>query len=127
MQRPLKDEHMSAANNTVEIDNWETVCQFDELKENIGVCVLVDKKQIAIFRMLGSKELYAIDNHDPFSNANVISRGICGDIKGQPIVASPIYKQHFDLITGRCLEDDSVILQTYLTRVVDGCVQVAKQ
>jgi NAD(P)H-dependent nitrite reductase small subunit len=118
---------MSAANNTVEIDNWETVCQFDELKENIGVCVLVDKKQIAIFRMLGSKELYAIDNHDPFSNANVISRGICGDIKGQPIVASPIYKQHFDLITGRCLEDDSVILQTYLTRVVDGCVQVAKQ
>lgn len=60
-----------------------------------------------------AQELYAIDHHDPFSNANVIARGIVGDLKGQPVVASPIYKQHFRLEDGQCLEDDSVRLRTW--------------
>jgi len=118
---------MSTVSKTVEIEVWESVCQFDELIDNVGVCVLVNEKQIAIFRLSGSEQLYAIDNHDPFSNANVLSRGICGDLKGNPVVASPIYKQHFDLATGQCLEDESVKLAVYSVRVVDGNVQVEKQ
>ena len=116
---------MSALSKTVEIENWESVCQFDDLIDNVGVCVLVEDKQIAIFRLSGSNKLYAIDNHDPFSNANVLSRGMCGDLKGQPVVASPIYKQHFNLKTGQCLEDDAVALAVYPVRVVDRNVQVA--
>ncbi|MDH4573957.1 nitrite reductase (NAD(P)H) small subunit family protein [Salinicola acroporae] len=50
-------------------------------------------------------ELYAVDNHDPFSGANVIGRGIVGDLNGELVVASPIYKQHFRLRDGLCLED----------------------
>lgn len=50
-------------------------------------------------------ELYALDNHDPFSGANVIGRGIVGDLGGELVVASPIYKQHFRLRDGQCLED----------------------
>lgn len=50
-------------------------------------------------------ELYALDNHDPFSGANVIGRGIVGDLRGELVVASPIYKQHFRLRDGQCLED----------------------
>ena len=118
---------MDAVANTVEVENWESVCQFDDLIDNIGVCVQVNDKQIAIFRLSGSNELYAIDNHDPFSNANVLSRGISGDLKGQPVVASPIYKQHFNLNTGQCLEDETIKIPVYPVRVVDSNVQILNQ
>ena len=104
---------------------WTTVCQLDDLLENIGQCALVNNKQVALFRLSGIEEIYAIDNFDPFSNANVISRGMVGDLNGAIVVASPIYKQHFNLANGQCLEDTSVKLCTYSTRVVNGAVQVA--
>lgn len=110
----------------METENWVTVCPVAELIDNIGFCALLDKKQVAVFRFSGSHEIYAIDNHDPFSGANVLSRGIVGDLKGQPVVASPIYKQHFNLQTGQCLEDAAVKLKTYPARVVDGAVQVRR-
>jgi nitrite reductase (NADH) small subunit len=116
---------MNAVSITSETESWITVCQASELIDNVGLCALVDDHQVAIFKLSGSDELYAIDNHDPFSNANVLSRGMCGDLKDQPVVASPIYKNHFNLKTGLCLEDDSVKLTVYSVRVVDNEVQVA--
>ncbi len=115
---------MNAVSSIVEIDEWQTVCQIDDLVDNLGVCALINNKQIAIFRLSGSDELYAVDNYDPFSNANVLSRGMCGDLRGQAVVASPIYKHHFNLKTGHCLEDDSVKIPVYPVRVVDSNVQV---
>lgn len=118
---------MDALTNTAEIESWESVCQFDDLIDNVGVCVLVNGKQIAIFRLSDSRKLYAIDNLDPFSHANVLSRGMSGDLKDQPVVASPIYKQHFNLNTGQCLEDETVKIPVYPIRIVNGKVQVADQ
>ncbi|WP_257265295.1 nitrite reductase (NAD(P)H) small subunit [Endozoicomonas sp. ONNA2] len=63
-------------------------------------------------------------NFDPFSGVNVISRGIVGDLRGHLVVASPIYKQHFDLATGQCLEDDTVSLNVYPVRIHEVSVQV---
>lgn len=103
---------------------WIDVCELGDLIENIGVCALINETQIAIFRLSGCEQIYAIDNHDPFSDANVLSRGVVGDLKGQFVVASPIYKQHFNLQTGQCLEDKSVKLRTFPVRVLDGIVQV---
>lgn len=116
---------MNAVSEKINNDDWQTVCQLDDLIDNIGACVLVSDKQIALFRLAGGDEIYAIDNFDPFSKVNVLSRGMCGDLKGQPIVASPIYKQHFNLKTGQCLEDDSVQLSTHTVRVIDGAIQIA--
>lgn len=115
----------TAVNATLGSCVWEEVCAIDELIDNIGVCALVGDEQVAIFKLTGSDTLYAISNHDPFSEANVLSRGVVGDLKGQPVVASPIYKQHFILETGHCVEDMSVKLKTYPVRVVDGMVRVA--
>ena len=39
-------------------------------------------------------------------------------------ISSPIYKQSFDLRTGVCLEDPSVVLPTYPVRVNAGIVEV---
>jgi len=104
---------------------WQDVCGVDDLQPDSGVCALVEGQQVAIFYMSKDKAVYAINNHDPFGNANVLSRGIIGDINGQPVVASPLYKQHFNLQTGVCLEDETVTIPTYAIRIENGNVQVS--
>ena len=105
---------------------WTTVCSTADLLPNIGVCAKVADHQVAIFKVLenGVASLFAIDNHDPFSDANVLSRGIVGDLKGRNVVASPIYKQHFDLATGECLENDDTRIAVYQVREHEGRVEV---
>jgi nitrite reductase (NADH) small subunit len=43
----------------------------------------------------------------------VLSRGIVGDLKGEVVVASPVYKQHFNLASGQCLEDPAVSVSVF--------------
>ncbi|PAU74524.1 nitrite reductase small subunit NirD [Halomonas salipaludis] len=100
---------------------WQTICTKADLVTFSGVAAWLataeGPAQVAIFYLPGhAQELYAIDHHDPFSDANVIARGIVGDIKGEPVVASPIYKQHFRLEDGSCVEDESVTLRTWPVR-----------
>ncbi len=109
--------------NAVELrENWVDVCDAHELLPELGMRALVDGEQVAIYRV--REALYAISAIDPFSKAAVLSRGIVGDLKGQLVVASPIYKQHFNLRTGACLEDDSVCLKTYPVRETHGRIQI---
>lgn len=117
---------MNAAQQNGE-DQWIDVCAVEELPSNRGVCTLVDGRQVAIFSLATGKTIYAVDNYDPFSKANVLSRGIIGDVQGEVVVASPVYKQHFSLKSGQCLEDASVRLNTYSVRVVAGRVQIGYQ
>ena len=99
------------------------VCPLDDIVPNTGVCALVDGEQVAIFR-LGDDSVHAVGNLDPFSRVNVLSRGIVGDLKGELVVASPVYKQHFELLTGRCVEDATVWIPVYRARVEEGFVVV---
>jgi nitrite reductase (NADH) small subunit len=105
---------------------WTDVCSVSDLQENSGVCALVNDLQVAIFYLPGDKQsIYAINNYDPIGKANVLSRGIVGDINGQTVVASPLYKQHFNLQTGICLEDDSVVpVPVYGCRIHNSRVEV---
>jgi len=85
-----------------------------DLQPNAGVCALLDGQQIALFWLPDEQpSVYAIGNWDPLGQANVLSRGIIGDMNGETVVASPLYKQHFSLRSGRCLEDDSVQVPVY--------------
>ncbi len=98
------------------------VCRLEQILPDCGACALVAGEQVAIFRV--GSGVHAIGNRDPFSGANVLSRGIVGDLKGELVVASPVYKQHFSLVTGRCLEDPSVQVPVYAAKVEDGFVTV---
>ena len=107
-----------------------TICQLQDILPETGVCALVYGKQIAIFRTK-QDDFFALDNYDPFSQANVLSRGLIGgttivdDTKGMEevlYVASPIYKQRFNLATGYCLDDDSVKLGTYQVELEENNV-----
>jgi assimilatory nitrate reductase catalytic subunit len=98
------------------------VCQLEDIVPDSGVCALVGGEQVAVFRI--EEKIYAVGNRDPFSDANVLSRGIVGDLGGELVVASPVYKQHFSLLTGRCLEDGAARIPVYAARVEDGFVVV---
>jgi len=103
---------------------WEDVCALDDILPGTGVCALVGARQVALVRTSRPDRVYAIDNFDPFSKAFVLSRGIVGDKAGVPKIASPIYKQAFDLRTGQCLDDPGVRVPTHAVRVERGRILV---
>lgn len=86
------------------MSNFIKVCSVDDLVINSGVAALVDGVQIALFYVAG--EVYALDNFDPVGKAFVMSRGMVGDLKGELMVAAPLYKQHYSLKTGKNLDDE---------------------
>jgi nitrite reductase (NADH) small subunit len=105
---------------------WVDVCALDDILPDTGVAALVAGRQIAVVRVGDGDEVYAVDNFDPFSRAFVIARGIVGDRGGIPKIASPIFKQSFDLRTGQCLDDPAVRLASYPLRVVAGRILLAR-
>ncbi|MXM62075.1 nitrite reductase small subunit NirD [Streptomyces sp. HUCO-GS316] len=97
-------------------DAWFTVCDLSHLLPGRGVAALLpDGRQVALFRDRGGR-LYAVDNRDPFGGAAVLSRGLTGTHQGRPFVASPLLKQRFDLLSGQCLDDETVRIATYEVR-----------
>ncbi len=113
-----------AARPSVARAPWLDVCALDDIVPNAGVCALVGARQVALIRVGDGDAVFAVDNFDPFARAFVISRGIVGDAGGVPKIASPIYKQAFDLRSGRCLDDADVSIPVYATRVRGGRVEV---
>jgi nitrite reductase (NADH) small subunit len=104
---------------------WEDVCALDDIVPWTGVCALIAGRQVAIVR--AGDAVYALGNLDPFSKANVLSRGIVGDRGGIPKIASPIFKQTFDLRTGQCLDNQAVRVPTPEVRIERGRILVRRE
>jgi nitrite reductase (NADH) small subunit len=102
---------------------WVSVCAYDDLVPERAVAALVGETQVALVRTYDG-QLYAVGNHDPFSGAYVMSRGIVGTSGGMPTLASPMYKQVFDLRTGVCLTDEGVRIPTYPVACREGVVSI---
>ncbi len=102
------------------------VCALADLVPERGVGVLAGEHRIALFR-LADDRVMAVQQRDPFCGANVLSRGIVGDVDGLPILSSPMYKQVWDLVTGTCLDPggkEPADLRVYPVRVDGGDVLV---
>ena len=96
---------------------WHTLCELGLLLPGRGVAgLLPDGRQVAVFRDRRG-EVYAVDNRDPFTGAQVLSRGLLGSAGEVLFVASPLLKQRFDLRTGVCLDDKSVRVAVHPVRV----------
>lgn len=106
--------------------DWTAACPLGRLEPLRGVAVLLpDGAQVALFRLADGR-IKAIGNIDPIGRAAVLSRGIVGDRGGFPVVVSPLKKQAFSLLDGRCLDADGVFVPVYATRItLDGTVFVA--
>ena len=103
---------------------WTPVCAADQILPDTGVCALVQGRHVAVFRV-GADRFYAIDNVDPKSGASVLSRGLVGNLGEHTVVASPLYKNHFDLRTGACLEAPEHSVSAHRVSVENGQVRVA--
>ncbi|GAB6261153.1 nitrite reductase small subunit NirD [Photobacterium sp. R1] len=105
--------------------SWLKVCHLDDLIVNSGMGAMVHDTQLALFYLPSQQPgIFVLDNWDPIGRAFVISRGIVGDIQGELSVASPLYKQHFSLHTGQCLEQPEVRVRVWPVRVEDDEVWV---
>jgi nitrite reductase (NADH) small subunit len=87
---------------------FQFICSLDDIAQESGVCALIGGVQVAIFRT-EDDQIFALENYDPYSNAYVLSRGLLGETQGRRYVASPMYKQRFDLHTGECLDGDKCV------------------
>jgi len=106
-------------------NQWTPVCALDRIVPDTGVAALLNGRQVAVFRVGASDpRVFAIDNYDPNSDAAVLSRGLIGSIGERIVVASPIYKHHFDLQTGECIEAPANSVSSYPVRVEEGKVWV---
>ena len=102
---------------------WTAICAADQILPGTGVCALVEGQHVAVFR-LHDGQYFAIDNVDPRSGASVLSRGLVGSLGGRIVVASPLYKNHFDLATGECLEAPEHSVRAHAARAEGGQVLV---
>ncbi|MEU1984946.1 nitrite reductase small subunit NirD [Nocardia sp. NPDC019395] len=106
---------------------WTQACRLDYLIPGRGVAVLLPNGEQAALFLLPEGTLFAVGNIDPFGRAAVMSRGIVGDRGGEPVVASPLLKQAFSLLDGRCLDNDTTSLPVYSVRVDDGLVSISDE
>lgn len=96
---------------------WRMVCHRADLVPGSGVVAWWNGVQVALFYLPAEGRVYAVENRDPRSGANVMGRGILGHVDGSLVVAAPLYKQHFRLEDGICLEDPQLQLRTWSARL----------
>lgn len=101
--------------------DFTAVCRVDDILPDTGVCALVGDRHVAVFR-IGADRFFAIDNVDPKSGASVLARGLVGNLGDRLVVASPLYKNHFDLGTGECLEFPEHSVRAHPVRIDSGRV-----
>ena len=109
---------------TTDTLSWTDICAVEDILPSTGVCALVEGRHVAVFR-LGADQFHAIDNVDPKSGASVLARGLLGNMGDRVVVASPLYKNHFDLRTGECIEAAEHSVQAHEVSLDTGRVRVA--
>lgn len=117
--------HITPVTQQEVAQNWKTICHTSDLVANAGICALVREQQVAIFYLPEDNSVFAIDNYDPIGKANVLSRGLIAAHGDELVVASPLYKQHFCLRTGRCLTEDQYSIRSWPARITGTQVEVS--
>lgn len=104
---------------------WQAICDLEAIPAEAGIGARLGERQIALFRF--GEQIYALDNLEPGSDANVLSRGILGDAGGEPIVISPLYKQRIRLRDGRACDGGEQAVRAWPVKVENGKVWVGNQ
>ena len=88
------------------------ICAVSDLTPERGSAALLGDRQVAVF-LLDDGSVHAVQQHDPYSGANVIARGLVGthSMPGEDgeqtvvqTIASPMYKQVWNLDTGAVID-----------------------
>ncbi|MCR9001231.1 nitrite reductase large subunit NirB [Rahnella perminowiae] len=110
------------------VQGWVALCDLSAIPANAGMAARLANRQIALFHLPDHpQQVFALSNHEPDSDANVLARGLVGDVKGEPVVISPLYKQRFRLHDGRSVDDAQTTLNVWPVKVENGRVWVQEQ
>lgn len=105
--------------------DWQIICSIDDLVPGSGVAVWLNGCSAALFWLPDQEPgLYVLAHHDPLSGAEVLAHGLLCESGGVWSVASPLYKHHYRLTDGVCLEQPDITLQTWPVRLEDQQVQI---
>ncbi|MBL0604653.1 nitrite reductase small subunit NirD [Aeromonas caviae] len=99
----------------LEHGQWHRVCELAALPEQAGRSAWLEGRVLALFRL--GEHVYALDGVDPLAGVAVLGRGLVGDAGGEPVVASPLYKQRYALMDGRCLDDPALSVACWPVRL----------
>jgi nitrite reductase (NADH) small subunit len=114
------------------------ICPVAALAVDRGAAALLpDGTQIGVF-LLEDGSVHAVQQHDPYSGTNILSRGLVGShlIPGEggvegvivPTLSSPMYKQVWNLDTGDVIDaggGNALPIGVFDVEVRDGQVHVA--
>jgi len=114
------------------------ICPVSALEVERGAAALLpDGTQIGVF-LLDDGSVHAVQQHDPYSGANILSRGLVGShlIPGEdgaegvivPTLSSPMYKQVWNLDSGDVIDAggrEALPIDVFDVEVRDGHVHVA--
>lgn len=104
---------------------WEQIAALTDIPANAGMAARLGQQQIALFHLAGSEpQVFALENHEPGSQANVLARGLVGDAGGEPMVISPLYKKRFRLRDGQSLDDAGLRLRVWPVKILHGQIWV---
>ncbi|PWC12534.1 nitrite reductase (NAD(P)H) small subunit [Brenneria corticis] len=107
---------------------WVRIGALQDIPANVGMAARLGRQQIALFHLpAGEQQVYALENHEPGSAANVLSRGLLGDVGGEPVVISPLYKKRFRLRDGVCPDNAALRVRAWPVKVVAGQVWVNRR
>lgn len=113
------------------------ICALSDLSVERGVAALVDGTQVAVFRLIDDT-VRVCQQKDPYSGANVLARGLVGSHEREgeggparvvPTLASPMYKQAWDLDTGEVLDaggGERLPIAVHAAEVREGRVLVSR-
>ena len=105
-------------------NDWYDVCSLSQLRSECGVAAVLADGPVALFNVGEPNQVFAVDHIDPRTQTPTIARGLVGSADGEPIVVSPLLKDRFSLVTGKCLNADLPPLATYEVCVEEERVHV---
>ncbi|MDN5204339.1 nitrite reductase small subunit NirD [Fulvivirgaceae bacterium BMA10] len=103
-----------------EITTWFRAINVEDIPNDNGICIKVRGQQIAVFNFNKRNEYYAVENLCPHKRQMILSRGIIGDMQGEPKVACPFHKKTFSLKSGKNLNGEDYCIKTYPIKIEEG-------
>ena len=108
--------------NETQTTKWFHACSVHDVPVDGGACVLYGNEQIAVFNFSSHGEWYATQNLCPHKMQMALSRGMIGDVNGEPKVACPFHKKTYSLENGCNLNGENYSIKIYPVKVVNDAV-----
>lgn len=104
---------------------WSAICALEAIPPEAGIGARFGSERVALFRF--GEALFALEDREPGSDASVLSRGILGDVGGEPVVISPLYKQRIRLRDGQSLDNPQHQLRCWPVKLEAGQIWLANR